>query len=128
MAPLHYMFLRVGEVTLGAVTRDNSNVAMVLGYLHKLGDLIKAYTGGGNLQSYWTMELRRKLTVVLTIQVPIDDSVVRRSLVLIYELMDETIDYGYPQMTELSVLKKYVTQGGGRPVVDMNVGTTLETS
>ena len=29
---------------------------------------------------------------------------------LIYELLDEIIDYGYPQILEIDVLKKYITQ------------------
>ena len=30
---------------------------------------------------------------------------------LIYELPDEIIDYGYPQVLEAGLLKKYITQG-----------------
>jgi AP-2 complex subunit mu-1 len=32
--------------------------------------------------------------------------------VLIYELLDEIMDYGYPQITDINILKKYITQEG----------------
>ncbi len=33
---------------------------------------------------------------------------VRDNFVKIYELMDETIDHGYPQVTDLNILKQYI--------------------
>lgn len=41
-----------------------------------------------------------------------DEAAVRDNFVLIYELLDELLDYGYPQHTGPEVLKLYVTQKG----------------
>merc|ERR1712050_614728 len=48
-----------------------------------------------------------------------DENQIRRHFVLIYELLDEIVDYGYPQILEADVLKKYITQGGGK-TIDLN--------
>eukprot|EP00439_Symbiodinium_sp_Y106_P008864 s2823_g1.t1 len=36
------------------------------------------------------------------------------------DLLDEIIDYGYPQILEVDVLKKYITQGGTNKALDLN--------
>ncbi|PIO64685.1 hypothetical protein TELCIR_13677 [Teladorsagia circumcincta] len=41
---------------------------------------------------------------------------IRSNFVLIYEILDELIDFGYPQMTDATVLKTYITQAGVRGV------------
>merc|ERR1719221_398990 len=51
---------------------------------------------------------------------PPNENQIRRNFVLIYELLDEIIDYGYPQILEADVLKKYITQGGAKAAVDLN--------
>jgi len=61
--------------------------------LYRMIELFKAYFGG-----------------------VFDEVQVRNNFVLIYELLDEIIDYGYPQILEPDVLKKYITQGGHKPL------------
>lgn len=39
----------------------------------------------------------------------ITDEVIRDNLSLVYELLDEVLDYGYPQTMESTVLKEYIT-------------------
>jgi AP-1 complex subunit mu len=34
--------------------------------------------------------------------------------VIIYELLDETMDFGYPQTMESKILREYITQEGNR--------------
>ncbi|VDM82182.1 unnamed protein product [Strongylus vulgaris] len=46
----------------------------------------------------------------------ITEDSVRSNFVLIYELLDELIDFGYPQMTDAAALKTYITQAGVRGV------------
>ena len=41
---------------------------------------------------------------------------VRSNFVLLYELLDELVDFGYPQLTDATVLKTYITQTGIRAV------------
>ena len=40
------------------------------------------------------------------------------NFVLIYELLDEIMDFGYPQITEHKVLKEYITQKSMRNAVE----------
>ncbi|PIO72470.1 TM2 domain protein [Teladorsagia circumcincta] len=46
----------------------------------------------------------------------ITEDSIRSNFVLIYEILDELIDFGYPQMTDATVLKTYITQAGVRGV------------
>jgi AP-4 complex subunit mu-1 len=38
----------------------------------------------------------------------LEEEIMRKNFILIYELIDEMIDYGYPQMTYSETLKRYV--------------------
>jgi len=69
-----------------AVTQRNSDVMMILMYLYKLVQIFEDY--------FKTLE----------------EESIRDNFVIIYELLDETMDFGYPQSTESSLLKQYITQ------------------
>lgn len=92
----HFLYTTQGDIVLVAASKDNVNVMLVLKLLYKMVDLFKAYFGGS-----------------------FDENQVRKHFVLIYELLDEIIDYGYPQILEVDVLKKYITQGGAKNI-DLN--------
>lgn len=85
-----------GDITLVATTKDNVNVVLVLKLLYKTAELLRAYFNG-----------------------PLDENSVRKNFVLIYELLDEIVDYGYPQILEADVLKRYITQGNAKGI-DLN--------
>jgi hypothetical protein len=36
----------------------------------------------------------------------------KKNFVVIYELLDEIMDYGVPQITEVDLLKAYIQSGG----------------
>jgi AP-2 complex subunit mu-1 len=93
----HFIHTTHGDVVLVAATKDNVNVVLVLKLLYKMMELFRAYFDGA-----------------------INENQIRRNFVLIYELLDEIIDYGYPQILEADVLKKYITQGGAKTGVDLN--------
>lgn len=40
----------------------------------------------------------------------LEEESIRDNFVLIYELLDEMLDYGYPQVTNSKILKEYITQ------------------
>lgn len=86
---VHYLHTTQNDITLVAACRSNVNAAMVLKFLFKAVDLFKAYFGG-----------------------TFDETAIRKNFVLIYELMDEVMDYGWPQLLEPELLKQYITQGG----------------
>lgn len=42
----------------------------------------------------------------------ISEENIKNNFVLIYELLDEILDFGYPQNTDTGVLKTFITQQG----------------
>jgi len=81
-----YLFVKHNNLYLLALTRNNGNAAMVIGFLHKLVEVLSEYFG----------EL-------------VEESI-RDNFVVIYELLDEMMDNGYPQTSETSILKEFITQ------------------
>ena len=67
-----------------AVTRTNANVASVVQFLHRLVDVFKHYF----------QEL--------------EEESLRDNFVIVYELLDEVCDFGYPQFTEAKILSVYI--------------------
>jgi len=58
-------------------------------------------------------EFLNKLTTVMASYFgKISEDNVKNNFVLIYELLDELIDYGYPQNSEVGTIKTYITQSG----------------
>lgn len=41
-----------------------------------------------------------------------NENIVKKNFVLIYELMDEIMDFGIPQFTEPQALKQFILEGG----------------
>jgi AP-1 complex subunit mu len=73
-----------------ALSKRNSNAATVFAFLSSLTEVMTDYFG------------------------VLEEESIRDNFVLIYELLDETIDFGYPQFTESGVLKQFITQEGSR--------------
>jgi AP-2 complex subunit mu-1 len=86
---IHYIHISQNTITLVAASASNVNVSMIIQFLYKLVDLFKAYFGG-----------------------EFNEASIRKNYVLIYELLDEIVDFGLPQMTEPEVLKQFITTGG----------------
>ncbi|KKA27973.1 hypothetical protein TD95_004414 [Thielaviopsis punctulata] len=76
------------NIYLVAITKSNANAALVFEFLYRLIALGKGYFG------------------------KFDEEAVKNNFVLIYELLDEIIDFGYPQNTETDTLKMYITTEG----------------
>lgn len=67
-----------------AVSKGNPNVLMILYFLQKLVDVLSEYFDG------------------------LEDESIRDNFVVTYELLDEMMDNGYPQITEDKVLRDYI--------------------
>ncbi|KAL1858801.1 hypothetical protein VTK73DRAFT_7798 [Phialemonium thermophilum] len=76
------------NIYLVAVTKSNANAALVFEFLYRLIQLGRGYFG------------------------KFDEEAVKSNFVLVYELLDEIIDFGYPQNTETDTLKMYITTEG----------------
>jgi AP-2 complex subunit mu-1 len=76
------------NIYLVAVTKSNANAALVFEFLERLRALGKSYFN------------------------KFDEESVKNNFVLVYELLDEILDFGYPQNTETESLKTYITTEG----------------
>ena len=70
------------------MTRSNVNPALVFEYLKQKVLILKAYLGD-----------------------KFDESNIRNNMTLLYELLDETMDFGYPQNCAIDVLRLYINLG-----------------
>ena len=76
------------DIILLATSKTNINVAMAVSFLYQLVKVCKAYFGD------------------------FDENHIRKHFVLIYELLDEVMDYGIPQIVDADILKKMIQEGG----------------
>lgn len=83
-----YIFVKFNNLYLLATTERNGNAAMILLYLYKMIEVFNEYFK------------------------ELEEESIRDNFVIIYELMDEMMDYGYPQTTEPKILQQYITQEG----------------
>lgn len=81
---VNYLHVKVAGLLFVATTRINVSPALVLELLQRIARVIKDYLGILN-----------------------EDSL-RKNFVLVYELLDEVIDFGYPQNTSTEVLKSFI--------------------
>ena len=79
-----YMWIRVNNIYMVAVAKGNPNCTMVFAYLYKLQEV---------LQDYFKV---------------LEDESLRDNFVITYELLDEMMDHGYPQTTEVKILKEFI--------------------
>eukprot|EP00882_Tetradesmus_deserticola_P025953 GHRQ01028550.1.p1 GENE.GHRQ01028550.1~~GHRQ01028550.1.p1 ORF type:complete len:172 (+),score=49.75 GHRQ01028550.1:631-1146(+) len=79
-----YLSVKDGGVHLVATTRDNVSPSFVLEFLKRISIIIKDYCGS------------------------ISEEAIRKNFPLIYELLDEVVDYGLPQNTSTEALKTFV--------------------
>jgi len=81
-----YVYIKYNNLYIMAVTQRNSNAAMILLFLYRLVEVLKEYF--------------REL----------EEESIRDNFVITYELMDEMMDFGYPQISEAKILREYITQ------------------
>ncbi|CAI9116156.1 OLC1v1017235C1 [Oldenlandia corymbosa var. corymbosa] len=81
---VNYFHVKVAGLLFVATTRTNIAPSLILELLQRIARVIKDYLGILN-----------------------EDSL-RKNFVLVYELLDEVIDFGYVQTTSTEVLKSYV--------------------
>ena len=87
---LSRLYLQHSNLYLCAVTRKNSNVALILTFLYRLADVFKDYFG------------------------TLEEESIRDNFVVIYELLDETMDHGLPQSLDSTILRSFIVQDANR--------------
>ncbi|KAA1472354.1 clathrin adaptor mu subunit [Dentipellis sp. KUC8613] len=83
---INYMHIRHSNLYLLALSRRNSNAAEIILFLHRLSQVLVEYFK------------------------ELEEESIRDNFVIIYELLDEMMDFGYPQTTESKILQEYITQ------------------
>eukprot|EP00592_Proboscia_alata_P000055 CAMPEP_0194367472 /NCGR_PEP_ID=MMETSP0174-20130528/15561_1 /TAXON_ID=216777 /ORGANISM="Proboscia alata, Strain PI-D3" /LENGTH=452 /DNA_ID=CAMNT_0039143243 /DNA_START=56 /DNA_END=1414 /DNA_ORIENTATION=- len=91
-----FVYVQNNNLYLCAVTRKNSNVALIVTFLYKLAGVFKDYFG------------------------TLEEESIRDNFVCIYELLDETMDFGLPQSLDSTILRSFITQEGNRMAADVN--------
>nr|ALD47920.1 adaptor protein complex 1 subunit mu [Emiliania huxleyi] len=81
-----YIYIKYNNLYIMAVTQRNSNAAMILLFLYRLVEVFKDYFK------------------------ELEEESIRDNFVITYELMDEMMDFGYPQVSEPKILREYITQ------------------
>ena len=81
---ISYVYIRHNNLLLMAVTKRNANCMIILNFLNKMLDVLQTYFNVVNEES------------------------IRDNFVITYELLDEMMDFGYPQSTESKILQEYI--------------------
>lgn len=92
----HFLYIRHGNMFFVAVTTANANAAMIFQFLMAMVDIFKGYFGED-----------------------FDEGKVRDNFTLVYELLDEILDFGYPQTSSLEVLKMYINLGAQKAMKNL---------
>merc|ERR1712023_150342 len=85
-----HAFVQYSNLYLLAVCKNNMNATSIVQFLYKLVSVFK----------YYFAEL--------------EEESIRDNFVIIYELLDEMMDFGYPQTTESKILREYILQEGNK--------------
>jgi AP-2 complex subunit mu-1 len=78
---------RRSDVTVVAITSSNANCMMLFQFLSQLVSLIRSYCRN-----------------------EFHEEIVKGNFILIYELLDDTLDHGYPQLTDPALAKLFIHQ------------------
>ncbi|KAG2499617.1 hypothetical protein HYH03_002556 [Edaphochlamys debaryana] len=104
-----YLHIKEGGVQLVATTRANLSPSFVLEFLRRICTIVKDYCGF------------------------LSEDAIRKNVVLVYELLDEVVDYGFPQSTATETLKQFVVNEPtvvapayyqAKPLFSLNKGPT----
>ena len=98
---VHYIWIRHQNIYIVAVGKRNINVAMTFSFLYKLKDILIDYFN------------------------VLEEETVKDNFVLIYELLDEIMDHGYPQNTDAKLLKEYIKTSSFRLAVKKKITTEV---
>lgn len=83
-----FAYIKTNNLYIVSVTRKNANIALVFVFLHKIAQVFTEYFK------------------------ELEEESIRDNFVVVYELLDELIDFGYPQTTDSKILQEYITQEG----------------
>ncbi|KAH0625698.1 hypothetical protein JD844_033896 [Phrynosoma platyrhinos] len=85
---VRFMWIKHNNLYLVATSKKNACVSLVFSFLYKVVQVFSEYFK------------------------ELEEESIRDNFVIIYELLDELMDFGYPQTTDSKILQEYITQEG----------------
>lgn len=83
---VNYVYINHNNLYLCALTKKNENIMAIIIFLSQLIEVLTQYFKS------------------------LEEESIRDNFVIIYELLDEMMDFGIPQTTDTKILKEYITQ------------------
>ncbi|EGI59321.1 AP-1 complex subunit mu-1 [Acromyrmex echinatior] len=83
-----YAYIKYNNLYIVSTTKKNANISLIFVFLHKVVHVMQEYFK------------------------ELEEESIRDNFVVIYELLDELLDFGYPQTTDSKILQEYITQEG----------------
>lgn len=87
---VHFLWIKHSNLYFVATTNKNANASLVYSFLYKLVEVFTEYFK------------------------EVEEESIRDNFVIVYELLDEVMDFGFPQTTESKILQEYITQQGNK--------------
>ena len=96
-----FAYIKQSNVYMVATMRANSNVAMLFSLMHRICQVNTRLTPySPDISSQVMGEYFKE----------VEEESIRDNFVICYELLDELVDFGYPQTTDAKILQEYITQ------------------
>jgi AP-1 complex subunit mu len=99
-----YVSVNHSNLILLAVTPKNADAAMMLLFLYKLIQVLVNYFNR------------------------LEEESIKDNFIIIYELLDEMMDFGYPQATDAKILKEFITQDSYKLQKEVRPAPSLSTA
>ncbi|XP_075433571.1 AP-1 complex subunit mu-2 isoform X1 [Ascaphus truei] len=87
---VHFLWIKHSNLYLVALTNKNANASLVYSFLYKVVEVFTEYFK------------------------ELEEESIRDNFVIVYELLDEVMDFGFPQTTDSKILQEYITQLGNK--------------
>uniref|UniRef100_A0A670JWP4 AP-1 complex subunit mu-2 n=1 Tax=Podarcis muralis TaxID=64176 RepID=A0A670JWP4_PODMU len=87
---VHFLWIKHSNIYLVALTMKNANASLVYSFLYKVVEVFSEYFK------------------------ELEEESIRDNFVIVYELLDELMDFGFPQTTDSKILQEYITQQGNK--------------
>ncbi|XP_025920535.1 AP-1 complex subunit mu-2, partial [Apteryx rowi] len=87
---VHFLWIKHANLYLVAATKKNANASLVYAFLYKVVEVFSEYFK------------------------ELEEESIRDNFVIVYELLDELMDFGFPQTTDSKILQEYITQEGNK--------------
>ena len=101
---VHYIWIKHQNIYIVAVGKRNINVALTISFLYKMKQIFIDYFN------------------------ELEEETIKDNFVLVYELLDEIMDHGYPQTTESKILKDFIVIESHKKNIDKNKGQSINES